>query len=82
MTASKSTKEALCQDAHRLGRNELERAVLTALALFQNEYTVDARCPMCGSVIVVTGHKGGLDHFCAWATSCQCGKCNTDFRGL
>lgn len=79
----KPSKKEIRQDAYTAGDNDLVDAVMAALALFQNEYEVDERCPVCGSLIAVIGLGDEWAGYCrAWRTKCDCGKCDSDFRGL
>jgi hypothetical protein len=48
---SERSKDELRREAQSLGRTEVERAVLVALSLFQNNYGADEKCPKCGTLI-------------------------------
>jgi hypothetical protein len=74
--------EELRHEVRGIGRNKLERAVMTALMFFQSGYEVDEVCPVCGSVVGVKGFNVGRDVPSVWTTACDCGKCNSNFKGF
>lgn len=59
--------------------DEPARSVVIALGEFQNGIPVDQSCPFCRSAIRVSTPEPTAQ---AWLIACECGKCNTTFRGL
>lgn len=81
-TMAHHSEDEIRQEAQALARNDLERAVLTALSLFQNGYAIHEKCPECGLPIGIEGLKAGREIDSVWVSKCGCGACNSTFRGL
>ena len=71
------TKEDVIADAARF--DEPARSILIALGEFQLSIPIDQSCLFCRSAIHVWLPNPKV---AAWQISCDCGKCNSTFRGL
>ena len=74
----KLTKDDLIADASRF--DEPGRSTLVALGEFQLGLPVDQCCAFCQSAIRVWFPNPQNTQ--AWQTGCDCGKCNSTFKGL
>lgn len=59
------------------------KPILIALGQSQSGKEIDQICKHCNSPIKVEPKTlNNESRPCAWVISCECGKCNTTFRGL
>jgi hypothetical protein len=79
---AKASKAEIRREAYAVGKTDVARAVIAALALFQSGYGVDEKCPKSGSVIEVKGLYGCRDVYSVWIIKSPCGACNDTWHGL
>jgi hypothetical protein len=58
-------------------KRRFAKEVITALAQCQAGLTVIEHCPKCQSLIEIRALSDSV-----WKSSCECGGCNSTFRGL
>ncbi len=74
----KPTKEDLVADAAKF--DEPARSTMIALGEFQLGLPLDQSCAFCHSAIRVWLPNPRNTQ--AWQTACDCGKCNSTWKGL